>query len=397
MKVNQIYSTLNSIMQQYWGEADITVNDLTGLVAMGETVLASDDNIDVFVNALADRIGKTVVRTLDMELEFPNLYMESFEFGCILQKISTKPFSSIENASWNISDENFTPTFSDVHTPEIMVRYFQTGIDTWKFQVTIPDYQVKSAFTSLEMMDNFFTAIISAMSDSLTMSLNDMSRTAICNFVAEKIKASNGVVNLLTMYNTAYPEDDTVTDYISALKSPTFLRYAGRQINKLIEFMSKPSVLYNVGDGENGGVVRATARDNMHVMLLTDFVSAFRVNYESDSFNRTLVELPLFSSVDAWQGSGDSILDDEAMSTINVIPSSDTKQGAGGTAEPIEVTGVIGVLADRQAIGIGLQNMRAGSWYNPIDHYTNYAKSATVQYFNDLTESGIVIIIEPTE
>ena len=392
MKINQIYSILNDINDQYWGVDGVSQNDLTGLIALGETVLSSDNNTDVFINALIDRIGKTVIRTLDLELDFPKLFMDTFEFGAILQKISVKSFESIENASWNISDENFEPTFADVHLPEVMVRYFQKGIDTWKFQVTIPDYQVESAFTSAESMNNFFNAIITAMTDSMTMSINNMSRTAICNFIAEKVKAQNGVINLLTAYNTAYPDDATVTDYDSAMNSPTFLRFAGKTIRNLIKYMSKPSVLYNVTDD----MLRATSRDNLHVMLLTDFVSSFETNYSAEVYWKDTIGLPLYTEVEYWQGSGDSINEVSDMTTINVIPASDKKEGAGGTAEPIEVTGVIGLLVDRQGIGVGLQKMKAGSWYNPIDHYSNQSRSATIQYFNDLTENGIVFIVEPT-
>lgn len=397
MKVNQIYELLNDIMAEYFGAEDIKQNDLTGLIAMGETVLSDSDNTDVFLKALVDRIGKTVVRTLDLELDFPNLYMESFEFGAILQKITVNPFASIENASWEIGEDGFEPTFSDINKASIMTRYFQKGISSFKFQTTIPDYQLESAFSSAEMMDNFLSAIITSMSDSMTIALNDLSRTAICNFIAEKVKAENGVVNLLSMYNEAYPSDDTVTDYASALESPTFLRYAGKIIRNTIKYMSRPSALYNVGDGSGNAVIRATARDNMHAMLSTAFLSAYETSYLSSSFRDEYVQLPLAQEVEYWQASGDTILDDEAMATINVIPSSDTKQGADGTAEPVEVTGVVGLLADRQAIGIGLQKMKAGSWVNPIDHYTNISRSATIQYFNDLSENGVVFIIEPTE
>lgn len=393
MKVNQIYSILNDINEQYWGIDGVGENDLTGLISLGETVLSSDNNMDVFMNALVDRIGKTVVRTLDLELDFPNLFMDSFEFGAILQKITVKPMDSLNNASWDISDEDFSPTLLDVHVPEVMVRYFQKGIDTWKYQVTIPDYQIESAFVSYEAMNNFINAIVTQMSDCMTMSINNMSRTAICNFIAEKVKAQNGIINLLTAYQTAYPSDESVTDYDSAMESPTFLRFAGRQIRNIIKYMGRPSVLYNVTDD----VLRVTARDNMHVMLLTDFVSAYQTNYQSDSFNDEMVSLPLYQEVEYWQGSGDSLLEVSDMNTINVIPSSDKKQGSGGTAEPVEVTGVIGLLCDRQAIGVGLQKMKAGSFYNSIDHYSNQSRSATIQYFNDLTENGIVFIVEATE
>ena len=134
----------------------------------------------------------------------------------------------------------------------------------------------------------------------------------------------------------------------------------------------------------------------MHVMLLTDFVSSYTTNYQSDSFNEELIKLPLYEEIDCWQSSGDGVYEVSDRTSINVIPSSDKKQGTGGVAEPVSASGIIGLLADRQAIGVGLQKMKAGSWYNPIDHYSNQSRQATIQYFNDLTENGVVFIVEPT-
>ena len=136
---------------------------------------------------------------------------------------------------------------------------------------------------------------------------------------------------------------------------------------------------------------------DVKIMLLTDFVSAFETNYAAEIYWKDLTALPLFTEIEWWQGSGDSINEITDINAINVIPSSDTKQGAGGTAEPVEATGIIGLICDRQAIGVGIQKMKAGSFYNPIDHYSNQSRSGTIQYFNDLTENGVVFIVEPTE
>ena len=80
MKVNQIYTLVNSIAKQMWGEDAITATDLTGLISMGKAVISSTTDRDCFLNVLVDRIGKTVIRTLDLELDFPNLLVNDFEW-----------------------------------------------------------------------------------------------------------------------------------------------------------------------------------------------------------------------------------------------------------------------------------------------------------------------------
>ena len=389
MKVNQIYSLLNDINAQMFGEDAVDVHDLSGIISMGDTIVGNAGNTDLFIGKLVDRIGKTVIRTLDLELDFPALYMDSFQFGAILQKITVNPFASISSSEYTVGDNNFTPTLLDIHKPEVMVRYFK-GADTWKFQVTIPDDLLSTAFTSESAMSQFFDAIINSMTDSMTIAINNMSRTAVNNFIAEKILANNGVVNLLDGYNAIAPTPITAS---KAMSDKEFLRYAVNEIRKYIKYMSQPSVLYNVGDGQGNGVVRATARDNMHVMMLTSFVAGVESYLQSDTFHDELLGMPLYNEVAYWQGNKGATAsnDFDTTSTIKVKPSS---QAGAQSPQDVEQSGIICLLADRQSIAVGLDKRRSGSFYNSIDAYTNISSTALIQYINDLTENGLVFVVE---
>jgi len=391
MKVNQIYSLLNDINAQMFGEDAVDVHDLSGIISMGDTIVGNAGNTDLFIGKLVDRIGKTVIRTLDLELDFPALYMDSFQFGAILQKITVNPFASISSSEYTVGDNNFTPTLLDIHKPEVMVRYFKSA-DTWKFQVTIPDDLLFTAFTSETAMSQFIDAIINSMTDSMTIAINNMSRTAVNNFMAEKILANNGVINLLAGYNGIAPTPITAS---TAMSDKEFLRYAVNEIRKYIKYMSQPSVLYNVGDGQGNGVVRATARDNMHVMMLTSFVAGVESYLQSDTFHDELLGMPLYNEVAYWQGNkGASASNDfDTTSTIKVTPSS---QAGAQTPQDVEQSGIICLLADRQSIAVGLDKRRSGSFYNSIDAYTNISSTALIQYINDLTENGLVFVVEDT-
>lgn len=389
MKVNQIYSLLNDINGQMFGEDAVDVHDLSGIISMGDTIVGNAGNTDLFIGKLVDRIGKTVIRTLDLELDFPALYMDSFQFGAILQKITVNPFASISSSEYNVGANNFTPTLLDIRKPEIIVRYFKSA-DTWKFQCTIPDDLLFSAFSSETAMSQFVDAIINSMTDSMTIAINNMSRTAVNNFIAEKILANNGVINLLDGYNAIAPTPITAS---KAMSDKEFLRYAVNEIRKYIKYMSQPSVLYNVGDGQGNGVVRATARDNMHVMMLTSFVAGVESYLQSDTFHDELLGMPLYNEVAYWQGNkGASASNDFATtSSIKVKPSS---QDGAQSPQNVEQTGIICLLADRQSIAVGLDKRRSGSFYNSIDAYTNISSTALIQYINDMTENGLVFVVE---
>lgn len=390
MKVNQIYSLLNDINAQMFGEDAVDVHNLSGIISMGNSIVGDGTATDKFLGKLVDRIGKTVIRTLDLELDFPSLYMESFEFGAVLQKITVSPFEAIESSEWKVGDNNFEPTFADVKkNAKVFVRYF-TDSSTFKFQTTIPDTLFETAFTSESMMAQFVDAIINALTDSMTIALNNMSRTAINNFIAEKIKANNGVINPLTSYNALVGAGNTLTAE-QAMHSKEFARYMSTEIRKYIKYLSQPSALYNVGDGAGGEVLRSTARDNMHVLMLTDLSALFDAYLLSDSF-KDIYDLPNYTEVAYWQGNKGASANNTfaTNSTINVIPSSEAGQE---TPTAVNKSGVVCVLADRQAIAIGLNKRRAGSFYNSIDAYSNISQTATIQYINDLSENGIIFVV----
>ena len=384
MKVNQMYSLLNDINQQLWSEDVQVVEDLSGIISMGTSIIGNAFGTDKFLNTLVDRIGKTVIRTLDLELTFPAMFMDSFEFGAVLQKITVNPFGAMNNTEWDVGSGGFSSDLMTIVKPQISVKYFQ-GVDTWKFQVTIPDDMLFTAFQSESAMANFFDAIIGSMTDSMTISINNLSRTAVNNFIAEKVKANNSVVNLLGDYNTLFGQ--TLTEK-EALHDKEFLRYAVTEIGKWMKWMSEPSMAYNTD-----GIVRATARDNAHAIFITDFIRGCDTYLLSDSFHNDLLKLPGFVEIGYWQSNKDSggYNDFDTNGTINVIPSSEEGQL---TPTAVVQSGVIGVYCDRQAIAVGIDKRKAGSWYNAIDGFEQIKRSATIQYINDLSESGVVFVID---
>lgn len=378
MKINQIYSLINSINKDMWGSTATSVKDLSGLISLGKTLSINDDATDNYLNKLVDRIGKTVIRTLDLELDFPNLFMDTFQFGAIMQKITVNPFDAIANSDALVGQNSFNPTFADIHKPSVDVKYFQDST-TWSYVVTVPRDLFFSAFTNESAMNNFIDAIMKALSDNMIMSINNMSRMCINNFIAEKVKSENGVVNLLTLYND-YATTDLTSDV--AIYDKDFLRFSGMVIRNYIGYLSEPSTMYNVG-----GVLRVTKRDNMHAIFLRDYISSYVTNYSADTFHEELTRMDMYTEVNHWQGSndGNGVPTFDNNSKINIIPSS------GGDA--IEVDGVIGVLIDRQGVGVGVNKRRVGKFVNDIDDYINTKTSALIQWINDISENGIIFTV----
>lgn len=384
MKIEQVYELVNAVVKQALGDEAVQATDLTGLVAMGDTVLSSETSVDAFNKALVDRIGRVVISSRAYQREGIDIMMDTFEYGCIMQKITVQPMDAVEAPQWGLvsgkSVDQYLITKADVKQ-----KLFD-GLTVWEIDITIPDYQLKSAFTSAESMAAFVDSIFMAMSNSLELQIERTSEMAVTNFIAEKIWAqaqtgNTGIhaVHLLQMYNEI---NSTSLTADKALVDLDFYKFATRQINLFIDRFRKMSKLFNTD-----GFVRFTPRDLVRVTMLADFTTGADYYLQSDTFHNELTALPLYREVPYWQGSGTGYTYDDT-SLINVTTSD---------GHVVQQDGVICLINDIEAIGMTCDNRRVrSSPPNGRGEYTNYFSKADIRYYNDLSENAIVFTVTDT-
>lgn len=393
MVVNQVYELLNSISKQAYGENTHEVLNVSDLVSLGDTVLSSQDNKDLFLNTLIDRIGRTILRTLDLSTSFPNIMRDSFEFGGVLQKITIEPMEADEFTPSKVGESDFVNTQFDINKPTVRQSLF-SGSNGWSINVTIPDKLFESAFTNASTMARFIEGIIDSMNSSMTLKVNQLNRMCVNTFIAHKINSGRNVVHLLTEFNSTFNPSTALT-LDSALVTPEFFRFTAMRMKEIIGYMSEPSIIFN-----EEGVVRETQRDNMHVFINNAFGARFSAYLESDTFHKELVSLPYYDEVKFWQ----SMVGGNA-STINTMPSvvnsttlnitvKDTTSEVSNATKTINQSGIIGLFADREAIGTTIYKPRVSTDRNNKDEYTNYSNKMDVGYYNDLSENGCVFVID---
>lgn len=378
MQINQIYQLLNDTAAECFGSQAVSTLDIEDLVALRDTVFSAGS--DLFLNTLVDRIGKTVLRTLDFTATFPKFLMEEYEYGCILQKINVDVMPAQEAQYANLGSVGFQPEVHmyKVDKPRVFQDFFHNGINAWEIDVTIPDTLYKSAFESAQAMAAFINGIFDTMSTSMNIQLENDTRIALLGFIGEKVNASNGVVDLLSLYNQVAATPITTAD--AAMCDKEFLRFAGKIMRNYIEYMKKPSVLYNMASR-----IRATRRDNMHVLMLTEFASATATYLESDTFHNELVKLPYYQEVEYWQGTGATAPNFADCSTIDIKIPSD------GTA--VQQAGIVAVFMDREAVGTGIFDRFSAADRSNRLRFTNYTEGATIQSFADTSENGVIFVV----
>lgn len=395
MKVNQIYNIINSVSGEVLGKTDIVNDDLTGIVDLGKEVF-NQSVVDDYVKSLVNHIGKVIFVNRPYAGKVPSVLMDAWEFGSVLEKISADVPQAEENDTWELTDGK---TYSqDVfHKPTVTAKFFNSKV-TFDVPVSITERQVKESFSNAAQLNGFISMIYAAVEKSMTIKADALIMRTINNMIAETVLADAkafGVtegnmteanlssastarcVNLLKLYNDKTGATTKLTA-AKAITDPDFIRFASYIMGTYADRLQSISTLFNVGGKE-----RFTPKDMLHVVLLSDFAKAAQTYLYSDTFNRGDVVLPQAETVPFWQGSGKNY---EFASTgkINIKES-------GGKA--VEIPGVLGVMFDRDALGVCNLDRRVTTNYNAKAEFFNNYYKFDAGYFNDTNENFVVFFI----
>lgn len=397
MEVKQIYTLINSVSGEVLGRADIVTEDLTGIVDLGKEVF-NQSAVDNYVKSLVNHIGKVIFVNRPYAGKVPSVLMDAWEFGSVLEKISADVPEAEENDTWNLTDGQ---TYSqDVfHKPTVSAKFFNSKV-TFEVPVSITERQVKESFSNAAQLNGFISMIYAAVEKSMTIKADALIMRTINNMIAETVLADAQAfgataagdmagadlasastarcVNLLKLYNDKTGASTKLTA-AKAITDPDFIRFASYVMGTYADRLQSISTVFNVGGKE-----RFTPKDMLHVVLLSDFAKAAQTYLYSDTFNRGDVLLPQAETVPFWQGSGKNY---EFASTGNI-----NIKESGGKA--VEISGVLGVMFDRDALGVCNLDRRVTTNYNAKAEFFNNYYKFDAGYFNDTNENFVVFFIE---
>lgn len=383
MLVSQIYELMNTVTGEVLGDSSIVAEDLSNVVDIG-TAIFDASAIDNYVKSLVDHIGKVVFVNRPYNGSVPSVLMDGWEYGSILEKISADLPEATENESWDLQDgASYDPNV--FYKPTVNAKFFNKRV-TFEVPVSITEKQVKESFSSLTQLNGFISMIYNAVDKSMTVKIDSLVMRTINNMIGETFYSdmpsgtytgAGGLkaVNLLYLYNQRYSKSLTASDSIT---DPDFIRFASYTMGVYTRRMAKISNLFNIG-----GKDRFTPSDMLHFILLADFEKGASAFLESDTFHNEFVALPKAETVPYWQGSGSDYAFGN-ISKINVKTASNNS---------IEATGIIGVMFDRDALGVTNLDKRVTTNYNPKAEFFNNWYKFDAGYFNDTNENFVVFYV----
>lgn len=383
MEIKQVYDFVNKAVEQATGESALLKEDLSNVVDLGTAILNANA-LDKYVDALVNHIGRVVCVTREYRGIYAKLQMDAWEFGSVMEKITMQLPKAEENETWELTDGAVYEE-NQFYKPTITAKFFNKKV-TFEIPMSITELQVKQSFSNATQLSSFVAMIYNAIENAMTLRIEELSRRAVNNMIAETIydEYTGGVYNLTSgvrAVNLLYLYNQTVATPIAkadALYDEGFLRFAFYTMSLYKDRLRSMSTLFNVGGKE-----RHTPEDLLHFILLSNMDKASQVYLQSNTFHDELVKLDGYEVTPYWQGTGTDY-DFDNVSKLYVTTAS---------GHDVTIDGVLGVMFDRDAIAITNYNRRTTSKWNAKAEFTNYWYKADASYINDLNENCVVFFI----
>lgn len=353
MTTEQIYTLVNEVNAEAFGENALAAVDTSSLISLGNVVLSSSTNTEAFLNTLVQRIGRTILRFRDYRNKLGDMALNDFEYGAILQKIKVKMPTAEEDQSYDLVDGQ-TVDHYEISKPDVDQKLFVTRTP-YQFKITIQDDHLKEAFLSESAMGSFITVVFGEVRNAIECSLENLSRVTLATAIAE-CAGTTRMIDLVTMYNNLYNPSPALDD-VTCQNDPDFMRFAMSVINTYIDNIQDMSTLYN-----DGSLETFTPREDIRAKMISSFGRRLETVVQYAAFHDQFVRPDAdIVRINYWQSAQDP------MDVIIKRPSDGDTVSRGN---------VVCLIHDRDAMGVYKKDERvattpinaAGLYYNTFYH-----------------------------
>ena len=385
MKITQVYDIVNAATKMVLGETVVVNQDLSNVVEIGKEILLENERTTKWLGNINDKIGKMIFVDRLYAGRAPSVLMDAWEFGSIVEKVREELPQASVNESWELENGvSYDPNI--FYGSKFHAKLFNKRV-TFEVDRSIPEVQIQQAFSNASQMAAFISMRYTVVENALTVALDELIMSTINNFTAEVIHANYGdegldtkttaqAINLLYLYKQKNPTS-TLTA-ATCIEDPDFIRFAIYTINKTRYRLEGMSKVFNISHTE-----KFTPADKLHYVALADFTEAATAFLQSDTYHKELLELPNYDKVAYWQGSGMGYEFTE-ISKIDVKTASN---------DVVTATGIIGVMFDREALGVSNLYRRTKTEYVAKAEFFNNFHKVDAGYYNDLDENFVVFFV----
>lgn len=384
MNLEDVYALINSLHEQATGQRAIQATDTSSFISVANSALRA--GVEPAYNALMQTIGKTIFSVRPYEAKFKGIQADSVRWGGIIRKISIadRPLDEDKVYHGHVDGQS-VDQYAIRKSNVLEMRYF--GSDVYEDWYTVYETQIRSAFSGPEQLGSFVALQAQTMNNKWEQYREELVRSNLANFIGAKVALNNGVIHLLTEYNAQTGLTLTAQDIYKPDNMADFFRWVRARINTLARRMAERSQLYQV-QVTGKEITRHTPAENLKIYLAADALDQIDTMVNTITFHDEPLAYADVEGVSYWQAIQDPM-------KVQVTPAYIGADGTVTTGEAQTVNNVFGVMFDDDAIAYSVRDYSImNTPMNARGRYINTFLSANIQQMQDLTEKGIVLLLD---
>ena len=385
MSIENAYALIAELHEQATGQKVAAPVNSADFVSVAQATLAA--GYEPVLNAISQVIGRTLVAVRPYTRKFAGLEYSAEKWGGITRKISFGDRDPVESPVFELVD-GASVDQQEVRKPDVLeTRY--VGSDIFQGHITVFRDQLDLRFSSAAELARFMSGLMTNFSNQKEQWLEELARNTLANFIGAKniVNSGAGMVHLLTEYNDLTGLSLTATTVRQPANWPAFIRWVYARIDQISKKMTERSQLFQAPiTGKK--IFRHTPVEDQKVYVLDEFLSSIKAEVLSTTYNDSYLQLADTEAVGYWQ----DILEPDV---VDVTPAYMDADGTVKTGAEQDLSAVIGVIFDRDAVGYNIyMDTIDASPFNAKGLYYNLFQNCRVMYTNDLTEKGVVLCLD---
>ena len=388
---------LSALYSQVAGVSAATPTDTSSFVSMAQATLQA--GYEPVMEAITQVLSKTLIAVRPYSRKFKGLELTRERWGGIIRKINFGdgaldigvPLDHVSDPTYELVDGEGVDQWAVKKPAVLETRY--VGQNVYESSYTIFTKQLDVAFSSPEEFAAFMSGLMTHFSNQREQYLEMLSRSILDNMIgAKKILhdasvAGPHLIDLLAEYNTATGQSLTNVTVKLPANYPAFTKWCYAYIQHVSDMFTERSMMFE-RPLDNFPILRHTPKADQRMFLDADFLAHMTAEVLADTYHDNFLRYTEVEAVNYWQ----SALEPSTVKVKPVYLNGDAEFV--NASDPVTVSGIIGVLMDRDAAGYNLaDDSLVTSPYNAKGQYYNIFNHVRIQLQNDLTEKAVVFCI----
>ena len=383
MSFEDAAAILNNIRKQVTGETAASMLTVADFVSVAQSTLRA--GYDPVMGAITMMVSRTIFSIRPYNRKFGGIKMDEEQWGAIVRKLSIADKDWDNDVHFNLVDGQAIDHYI-VNKPNILQLNFY-GANVYQKTVTIFKNQLDNAFSGPSEFGRFISMVTQNIMDMIEQCHESIARMTIGNFIGAKVSQSNGVIHLLSEYNAETGLSLTATTVYDPANFSDFCKWLFARVATLTSLMTERSQEFQINvTGKE--INRHTPYADQKVYMYAPLINELKARVLSGAFHPEFIDYADVEAVNFWQ----SI---QSPMTLNVTPVYMKPDGSYDTAAAQNITNLVGVIFDRDALGYTVVDETAlNTPMNARGLYYNSVYTFTDRWYNDQSEKGIVLLLD---